>query len=254
MGLVGYFASSDRFTGADALNQATKWFREKHGIKKEYGPIHGTITSDYRLNLADNFSFPGEPVNPKLHIEAFQEAGFHIFNRYVSGIARHYSFFIKFFTQKPSREYSHMFLRPFDVADQHNDLKIYHKLMNAIFPSNSIYCPTISFEEREYNVAVKDPIFNPLYTYFLKDKNKSVGFVISYPYKNQLILKTIGLLPEYRGKHLSGILIKKVHDQANQDGLEAAIYAMIRVGNLAFKMKRPGVKIYRKYVTMYKNL
>ena len=147
-----------------------------------------------------------------------------------------------------------MFLRPFDVADQHNDLKIYHKLMNAIFPSNSIYCPTISFEEREYNVAVKDPIFNPLYTYFLKDKNKSVGFVISYPYKNQLILKTIGLLPEYRGKHLSGILIKKVHDQANQDGLEAAIYAMIRVGNLAFKMKRQGVKIYRKYVTMYKNL
>jgi GNAT superfamily N-acetyltransferase len=135
-----------------------------------------------------------------------------------------------------------------------NDLKIYHKLMNAIFPDNSIYCPVLSWEERVYNVVDHDPIFDPDYSYFLEDKGNTIGFIVAYPHQQNLIVKTIGLLPDYRNKNLSGILIKRVHDQAEKDGLKAAIYSTIRVGNAVYKMKRPGVKVYRKYVTMRKHL
>lgn len=254
MGLVGHFACSKSSAGAKVLSQAVNWLREKHGISNVYGPINGTITSDYRLNLEDDFCFPGEPVNPQLHIDAFRDAGFLVFNRYVSGIAKHFNLLNNLFIRKPSKEYAHLNVRQFDSRNPLNDLKIYHDLMNAIFPSQSIYCPVLTWEERVYNMAMKDPIFDSNYTYFLEDKKQVLGFIVAYPYEKQLILKTIGLLPEHQGKGLSGLLIKKVHDQAKRNDLKAAIYAMIRVGNTAYKMKRPGIKVYRKYITMYKNL
>jgi GNAT superfamily N-acetyltransferase len=163
--------------------------------------------------------------------------------------------FIRFLTvKKIPKEYSHITLRSFDINNQLVDLKKYHLLMNAIFPAQSIYCPVLSWEERVYNVAENDPIFDPDYTYFLEDGNKPVGFIVAHTYNNQLVIKTIGVLPNYQGKNLSTILIKKVHDQANKDGLSAAIYSTIRVGNTVYKMKRPGVKVYRKYITLSKDL
>jgi GNAT superfamily N-acetyltransferase len=126
--------------------------------------------------------------------------------------------------------------------------------MNAIFSSLSIYCPVLSWEERVYNMADKDPIFDPDYCYFLEDNGRAIGFIVAHQHRRKLILKTIGLLPEYRGKGLSGLLLKQVHDQAKKDGLQAAVYATIRVGNTVYNMKRPGVRVYRKYVTMRKSL
>lgn len=252
IGLVGFFGCTDTDIGAEALHKAVKWLKEKHGLENIYGPINGTITRDYRLNYQDDFKIPGEPVNPLWYIDAFEKAGFKIFNRYVSGISKHYRLFIKLLSlSKPPSDYKHMSLRPFNIKKQMEDLKIYHELMNAIFPHNSIYCPAISWEERVYNMTGQGPIFNPKYSYFLEDKGNAVGFIISYPYQQKLIVKTIGLLPKYRGKNLSGILIKKVHDQASKDGLKAAVYSTIRVGNTVYKMRRPGVRLYRKYATMH---
>jgi GNAT superfamily N-acetyltransferase len=255
IGLVGFFACTNPSVGAKVLKQASAWLKEENGIKDVYGPINGTITRDYRLNLSDDYRVPGEPVNPIWYVDAFKEAGFTVFNRYVSGISRHYSLFIKLISmKKPAKDYSHIVLRPFDAHHKLKDLKKYHELMNAIFPSQSIYCPVLSWEERVYNIADRDPIFDPNYTYFLEEHSRTIGFIVAYPYQKKLIVKTIGLLPEHRGKNLSVLLIKKVHDQAKKDGLEAAIYATIRVGNAVYKMKRPGVKVYRKYVTMHKTV
>jgi GNAT superfamily N-acetyltransferase len=255
IGLVGFFACTNSSAGRKVLQQASDWLKNKHKIKDVYGPINGTITRDYRLNLSDDFRIPGEPVNPSWYLNTFREARFEIYNRYVSGISKHYPLFIKFVTaQKPLKAYSPITMRPFDVNKQLEDLKIYHELMNSIFPSQSIYCPVLSWEERVYNVAENDPIFDPMYTYFLEDRGRAIGFIVSYPYEKKLIVKTIGLLPEYRGKHLSGLLLKRVHEQAARDNLKAAVYSTIRVGNSIYKMKRPGVKVYREYVTMHKSL
>jgi hypothetical protein len=255
IGMVGFFACTNERTGSKVLQQACDWLKVNYGIKNVYGPINGTITTDYRFNLSDDYQIPGEPVNPTWYVDVFKGAGFDVYNRYVSGISKHYQHFIKFYTaQKPSKDYSHMTLRPFDITNQLDDLKAYHELMNAIFPNNSIYCPVLSWEERVYNIADKNPVFDPSYTYFLEDKGKAIGFVVAQPYGNNLVVKTIGLLPKYRGKHLSGVLLKKVHDQAVKDDLKAAIYSTIRVGNAAYKMRRPGVKVFRKYITMKKQL
>jgi GNAT superfamily N-acetyltransferase len=251
IGIVGYFACTTSKSGAKVLNQACEWLKKEYDLRDIYGPINGTLPSDYRLNLSAYFRFPGEPVNPKVSIDAFNEAGFKVFNRYVSGISKHYRLLMKLVIRKPKKEYEHLTVRSFDTKKLKQDFEKYHDLRNAIFPFQSIYCPAISLEERAYNASGK---LDPKYTYFLMDRDKEVGFVMAYIYKDQLVLKTIGLLPDYRGKNLSGLLLKPIHEQASKAGVKTAIYGMVRVGNTAYKMRRPGVKIFRKYITMHKSI
>jgi ribosomal protein S18 acetylase RimI-like enzyme len=254
IGLVGYFASTDPQTGLEVLNQGTAWLKSEHGLKDVYGPINGTITKDYRFNLKEDYLIPGEPVNPTWYIDVFKEAGFVEYNQYVSGILKHYKLFIKLFIRDPSTKYSSIRIKPFDSKSHVKELKKYHILMNAVFPSQSIYCPKLSWEERVYNFNDLDNIFDSKYCYFLEDRGKPIGFIISFPHNDQLIIKTIAILPEYRGKRLSSLLIKKVHSQASKDGLGAAVYSTVRVGNSIYKKRKPGVRIYRKYITMHKSI
>lgn len=251
IGIVGYFACTNSTVGSKVLRQASEWLKTKYGLLDVYGPINGTLPNDYRLNLSDDYLFPGEPVNPLWHIEAFEKAGFTVFNRYASGKLKHYRLFLKFSMRKPKKKFSHMTVRPFSNRNYQKDFKTYHELRNLIFPFQSIYCPAISLDERIYNSSGK---FDSDYTYFLMDDDREIGFVMAYPYKKQLILKTIGLLPEYRGKRLSSLLLEPIHAQAAKEGLATAIYGMVRVGNRVHKNKHPFAKIFRHYVTMHKQL
>lgn len=253
LGLVGYFACSDSQHGTEALNQATAWLKKQPSIKDVYGPINGTAISDYRLNMNDDYWFPGEPVNPSFYSSAFKAAGFSEFNYYVSGIVEHYKLYARFFIKAPKNR-PEISIRPFDINNQQKDLKKFHMLMTSIFPEQSIYCPTLSWDERVYNFKGKIPMFNPRYTYFLEDNEKPIGIIVSYACNGKLIIKTVGILAKYRGQNLSNILTHKVHKIASEDKLDAVIYAMVRVGNAAYKKKRPGLKIVRRYVTMKKSL
>ena len=234
-GLVGYFACTHSDIGKEVLNQACDWFKAQKNISCVYGPINGTLPNDYRLNLDDNYVFPGEPVNPKWHIDAFHKAGFTVFNRYASGKLKHFNFWLKLTFRKRNIHASKYKIRAFNnKEDSEADFKKYHDLRNRIFPFQSTYCPAISLEERIYN---SDNKFDPKYTYFLTDNDLEVGFIMAYIYSNQLILKTIGLLPEYRSRGLSGFLLKPVHNQASKDGITTAIYGMIRAGNKVYEEK-----------------
>lgn len=250
LGLVGFFGATSHELGVEVLGRAGEWLKAR-GLKDVYGPINGTITRDYRFNLADDYKIPGEPVNPTWYIDVFRSAGFEVFNRYVSGIAKFAQLYVRLVTRKkPIAGYEHVTLRHFDPRRRTQNIATYHTLMNEIFPHQSIYCPVITLEERLYNLSD----FDPDYCYFLYDGKRVIGFIVAHPHEGNLILKTIALLPEYRGKKLADILVRRVHEQAKQDGLKASVYSTIRVGNAVYRARRPGVRIYRQYVTMHKSL
>ena len=254
MGLVGYFGATTSESGAVVLTQACDWIKSQ-GIHDIYGPINGTITADYRLNLDDDYVIPGEPVNPTWYNDIFRQAGFETFNRYVSGLVKHPQVYIRLaMKNKPAKGYEHITIKPFDPRQTKKNIATYHRLMNAIFPANSIYCPAITLQERTYTISVSNTTFNPDYCYFAYDGDQAVGFIVAYPHDGALVLKTVGVLPAYRGKRISNLLVRKVHNQAAQDGLKSAIYSTIRETTKVYKMKRPGLKIFRRYVTMHKAL
>lgn len=254
IGLVGYFGATTQSAGSNVLTRACNWLKLQ-GLKDVYGPINGTITADYRLNIADDYQIPGEPVNPTWYIDVFENVGFRVFNRYVSGLVRHPRLYIRLAMPKRStKDVEHIHLQPFDTTLTKRSVKAYHQLMNAIFPSNSIYCPVISLAERTYNLVSSQTRFDPNYSYIAYDDDKAVGFIVAYPLHESFVIKTIGVLPEYRGKRVSNLLVRTVHDQAEKDGLKTAIYSTIRESTKVYKMKRPGLTIHRRYVTLHRSL
>lgn len=255
IGLVGFFGATNIYSGVKVLQQACNWLKKQYSLNDVYGPINGTITSDYRFNLADDYRIYGEPVNPTWYVDIFSKAGFKVFNRYVSGIAKYAQLYIRFVTRKKAvTGYEHITLHSFDPKYHKQNLAKYHELMNAVFPSNSIYCPVITLEERIYNVSNSGHLFDPKYCYFVYDGGKTIGFIVAYPYTGDMVIKTIGLLPEYRGKRLSDLLVRRVHEQAKKDGLKSTIYSTTRTTTNVYKKKRPGVRVFRRYITMHKTL
>jgi|GEM_PF-1522263 len=251
IGIVGYFACTNAKVGAVVLDNACEWLKAKHKVKDVYGPINGTLSNDYRINLKDDFAFPGEPVNPSWYLEAFTAAGFSEFNRYGSGRLKHFNIVLRNSFKRKMGIDSRYSVRPFVGGVNSADFKKYHVLRNIIFPFQSVYCPSISLEERIYNSSGK---FDPNYTYFLLDGQKEVGFAMAYIYEKQLILKTLGILPKYRGMQLSSLLLEPIHKNAASDGAKTAIYAMIREGNEVHRRKHPLAQVFRHYVTMHKTI
>ena len=252
LGMIGFFGATSHDAGNEVLRQACDWLRNK-GMRDVYGPINGTITLDYRFNTSNDLQIPGEPVNPTWYIDIFRDAGFAPYNQYVSGKVRFPYLYTCLFTRRaPVSGYAHIELIPFESLTPTTALQHYHELMNHIFPDNSIYCPEISFDERIYNVPAAS--FVPKYCYFAYDGDTPVGFIVSRPYQNSLVLKTIGVLPQYRGKGIADILVRRVHQQAKSDGLKRAIYSTTRLSTRVYAKKRPGVNVFRHYMTLHKVL
>ena len=255
LGLAGFFGCTDPAAGVQVLDRASAWLRDRFSLSAVYGPINGTITRDYRLNLTADYKIPGEPVNPAFYPRVFEQAGFQVFNRYLSGRCVDYRTLVDFFCEvKPPPSSADYRLRPFGTESPEAELRTYHGLMNGIFPASSIYCPRVSLAERRFNLGTHKPRFDPRYSYFLDDRGQPVGFVVGLVHRSQLVIKTLGLLPSHRHLNLSTLLIKRVHDQAAADGLGAAIYSTVRAGNAIDRRERPGVEIYRHYVTMRRDL
>ena len=255
LGLVGFFACTDSAAGVHVLDQAGVWLRDRFGLDAVYGPINGTITRDYRFNLAADYQILGEPVNPTFYPQVFEQAGFQVFNRYLSGRCHQYQPLVDFLCQlKPPPSSADYRLRPFGSESPAADLRTYHRLMNRIFPAKSRYCPRISLAERRFNLGPRTPLFDPRYSYFLDDRDQPVGLVVGFAHRGQLVLKTLGVLPSHRRRNLSNLLIKRVHDQAAADGLGAAIYSTVRAGNEIDRLERPGVEVFRHYVTLCRDL
>jgi GNAT superfamily N-acetyltransferase len=250
-GLVGYFACTNSVTGARVLKQAISWLKTKKAMVDIYGPINGTLPNDYRLNTKDDYIFPGEPVNPVWHIDAFKKAGFKVFNNYVSGKLRFFTIWKKLNLKKKPSDISTFTVRAFSQIDYENDFHIYHDLRNQIFPFQSVYCAVISLAERKYNSPGK---FDPDYTYFLLKDAQTIGFIMAYLHQDTLIIKTIGILPEFRGKGLSALLLDPVYDHASRHNIHTVIFGMVRVGNSVYNRRNPFAKIFRRYVTMHISL
>jgi GNAT superfamily N-acetyltransferase len=251
IGIIGYFVATSVNAGIKVVTKACEWLKDK-GIKDVYGPINGTITADYRFNTMEDYVIPGEPVNPTWYIDVFNRVGFSTYNNYVSGYVAHPYAYIKLAMTGRGTYDTALTLRAFDSSQTEKTLNLYHSLMNAIFPANSVYCPVISFDERKYNVEKSGTTFDGRYCYFAYHDDIPVGFIVSYPYKGSLLIKTIGVVPEYRGKRISNLLVHRVHEIAKEDGLKTAIYSTIRETTNVYKMRRPGVKVYRRYVTMHR--
>ena len=94
----------------------------------------------------------------------------------------------------------------------------------------------------------------PHYIFVLKNKKQEpVGFFFAIPdlfnpALKRVVLKTMGLIPEYRGVGLGGAMFYFVYKNAKKDGFKELVYSTMSVDNERMKsLLGHGPVTYRRY-------
>ena len=243
---------------------------KKEGIETIIGPLNGTTWNTYRYvtEKGNGRPFLMEPWNEDYSVSLFEKLGFKPLAGYISTVMEGMnSDGRKNLNKKIEKLKKFDYYKDIRVESAENkDLltvlnKVYDLTVEA-FKNNFLY----SKLEREiflrmylsYEDKIIKKFFKMLYL-----KDELIGYVFGIPdytelgYKEKIdtiILKTIAVSPEYNGKGMGYILINSLVEEAEKEGYENVIYALMHESNVSKNIGLLLGNILRKYTLFIKEL
>ena len=243
---------------------------KKEGIETIIGPLNGTTWNTYRYvtEKGNGRPFLLEPWNEDYSVSLFEKLGFKHLARYISTVMEGMNSDGRKNLNKKIEK-----LKKFDYYEdirvesaENKDLltvlnKVYDLTVEA-FKNNFLY----SELEREiflkmymsYEDKIVKKFFKMLYL-----KGELIGYVFGIPDYTELghkgkidtiILKTIAVSPEYNGKGMGYILINFLIEEAEKEGYENVIYALMHESNVSKNIGLLLGNMLRKYTLFIKEL
>ena len=220
-------------------------------------PIDLTIWHPYRFVVNQKDSFVLEPLTRDYYINQFKSQGFNVAMQYVSAERTDFNTIIPY----TKKDYDLAIKEGFKIRTLTSDnfregiLSIYY-MINKIFKESWSF---VNISKEEYLFIYNDYENNldTLLIHIISDgQGQEVGFCSSIidPIKNEIILKTIGIMPEYQSKKVGATLLYYQHRIAQERGIIKEIYALIKKGNIVTRLPYPGTVITREYVTLQKEI
>ena len=260
IGLIGFYECiEDDKISSLLINKAIKYLKDKN-CKVIRVPIDLTIWYNYRfvIDQKETDSFMLEPLTKNYYINQFEREGFKSCNEYASAKREDFNTILSY-TKKDYEEIikEGFVIRNLTKKNFKKDILSIYKLVNEIFQDSWSF---VKISKEEYLYIYKDykDIIDKLLIQIIMDKEgKDIGFcssIIDSLNKNTIILKTIGILPEYQNKKIGAALLYSKHKKAQEIGILNAIYALIKIDNNVTKLPYPGVKVIRKYITLEKQI
>ena len=260
IGIFGFYECINNNKLASLIiNKAIDYLKEKNSYLI-IGPIDLTIWNHYRfvINQKQDDTFILEPLTKDYYIAQFSDIGFRITMEYGSAQRTDFSTILPF--TKP--DYESVINQEFNIRTLTSDnfkegiLSIY-KIAKEAF-KDSLSFVDISKEEFLYIYEDYEKILDQILIQIISNKdNVDVGFcssIIDPLGKNVIVLKTIGVLPEYQSKKIGAALLHAQHEKAQKIGVSKEIYTLIKMGNIITKLPYPGIKLIRKYVLLEKEI
>lgn len=250
IGLIGFYdCIRDENVSNLLLDKCINWLKTK-GCSKFRGPVNLTIWHNYRfISSCKRNPDLFDPFSKDYYIDFWKKKGFTNGGKYVSAVRKDFDTVI--LPTKGSYENltkQGLKLRKFNKKS--DDLKIILDLANKIFSESWNFVP-LSYKEFEYLYEEIIGGVNLSFIEIVEDKeNNPVGFCFSLPNpynKEQMILKTIGVLPELRRQNIAGALLYSQHTRAKNEGFKEFYYPLIRVGNNVTKFPFEGYEIITEY-------
>ncbi|MBA2403325.1 MAG: hypothetical protein H0V66_01030 [Bdellovibrionales bacterium] len=179
------------------------WFTSR-GMTKIVGPYLYTTFFPYRLRSDEQPERYGwEPNQPKVDLDVFKKLNFSVHQTYFTNFIDGYGSF----ATKGSREYEESLklgfkMREITKATIEADVKIIYDLSMQGFTDNylfapipyalfqSIYVPSFHALDLRLSCIQEDP------------QGKAVGFNFTFIMDGQIVIKSVCVLPEFRGKGL----------------------------------------------------
>ena len=241
-GYIGCFEMEDEKSGGEQLAEYVNTLKSA-GHKRIVAPINGDTWHTYRLvsySSGEPF-FPMEPQNPVWYNDVYVNAGFKPIKKYSSG---------KFPLGNIMPIESGVKIRRFNKAEPMKDLEQIYALSLKGFDENFLYNDISKDEFMKLYKPMVSAADEDLVLFAEKD-GETAGFMFAFAVGEQLILKTIAVLPKFRGDRIGSALMNRVLIAGQQKNLETAIAALMSEENYSQTIVgKYGSEKFREY-TLY---
>jgi len=243
---------------------------KKEGIETIIGPLNGTTWNTYRYvtEKGNGRPFLLEPWNEDYSVSLFKKLDFKHLAGYISTVMEGMN--------SNGRKNLNKKIEKLKKFDYYKDIKVEsaeNKDLMAVL--NKVYDLTVEafknnflYSELEREIFLKmylsyeDKIIKKFFK-MLYFKDELIGYVFGIPdytelgYKGKIdtiILKTIAVSPEYNGKGMGYILINSLVEEAEKEGYENVIYALMHESNVSKNIGLLLGNVLRRYTLFIKEL
>ena len=231
-GLIDFnYKHNDIESVLEAFKDWSKNWCLKHNMAKLYGPINFSTWLPYRLfSKADNeWRFDFEPDRPVAYCELLKKAGFVTAQTYSSTGYEGIDGFVQGLKSDYEKALSLGFSFEFFPEELNEaDLIDLHRLSVKIFADNYLATP-IDFNVFKGLYVSQAKKGSTAYSLFILSPGKErIGFFLTFPESDHLIMKTIGVDSQFRGCGLSNGAMHLSLLKAQQEGFSKACAAMVK--------------------------
>ena len=243
---------------------------KKEGIETIIGPLNGTTWNTYRYvtEKGNGRPFLLEPWNEDYSVSLFEKLDFKHLAGYISTVMEGMN--------SNGRKNLNKKIEKLKKFDYYKDIKVESaENKDLLTVLNKVYDLTVEafknnflYSELEREIFLKmymsyeDKIIKKFFK-MLYLKDELVGYVFGTPdftelgYKGKIdtiILKTIAVSPIYNGKGMGYILINSLVEEAEKEGYENVIYALMHESNVSKNIGLLLGNMLRKYTLFIKEL
>lgn len=253
---TGYFGLLEFDTklagaGESLLAAACGWLRQR-GVARILGPVAFNTWFPYRFRLADGEPriFDWEPCNPPDYVAAVENAGFRIDERYNSTAFADLEAVASRFEPDYEKALQEGFrFEPFGTASAGALVPTLHRLSHAAFVDNYLFepIPEALFADAYIGLAGKG---RPVRGWLLSmPRGEAAGFLYTFIDREGgetiAVLKTIGVVPELRGRRLSNALVCLGLKDAVAARADYAVAALVHAGIQSESYAQKGSFLWR---------
>ena len=243
---------------------------KKEGIETIIGPLNGTTWNTYRYvtEKGSRRQFLLEPWNEDYSVSLFEKLGFKPLAGYISTVMEG--------MDSDGRRNLNKKIEKLKKFDYYKDIKVESaENKDLLTVLNKVYDLTVeAFKNNFLYSELEKEIFLKMYMSY-EDKiikkffkmlylgDELIGYVFGIPdyaelgYKGKIdtiILKTIAVSPIYNGKGMGYILINSLVEEAEKEGYENVIYALMHQSNVSKNIGLLLGNMLRRYTLFIKEL
>jgi GNAT superfamily N-acetyltransferase len=232
---LGWYESVEDFDASRALLEAVFRSARAQGCVRIIGPVNGSTWHQYRFAEPLGETFFLDVYHKPWYSAQFRDAGFGELATYYSSTAP---------IEEGLRNVS-VHVRDLDVSQFDKELRTIYDISCASFSDNFLYSPISFSEYAALYGRMREIIQSRLVKLALDDTGSPMGFLFALPNKldprgRSIILKTVAVLPAFRGKGVMMTLSSAVQEEALRLGFSDVIYALYEERNVSSRLALKG--------------
>ena len=264
IGVIGHYAALDPYAGLETIRRACDRLAAA-GCTKVLGPMDGNTWRRYRF-IVDRGPEPAfflEPENADDWPDHFVGAGFRPVETYVSAVTEDLARPAEGASDDEARLLEcGISLRPLSKERLDRDLHGLYTVSLDAFAENVAYS---SIGEEQFLGLYRSvlPFVRPELVTIAEFDRQPIGFLFAIPdaleakrtgSNRTVVLKTMAVLPRWRGMGLGRHLFARTHAIARQLGYTRAIHALMHETNQSRAMSARSARPFRRYALFGREL